>query len=190
MPTRSIEHNPLLFGRDERPGIVAVESVGPFIRIFFRTAGRVHFHDEPFQPFILVNDPGLLSGCKVPCAVRQLAGDDFFRCQLLFDSWNHCLTARDFLAAKTGKNYSYVLRQVISLLFGLAAMFVAYKIDYRFWKKNSLWMMMVLIQPSVELELKIISVALMILIQKQRMRLVLQKRITQNFPPLIPAYTR
>ncbi len=106
MPTRSIEHNPLLFGRDERPGIVAVESVGPFIRIFFRTAGRVHFHDEPFQPFILVNDPGLLSGCKVPCAVRQLAGDDFFRCQLLFDSWNHCLTARDFLAAKTGKNYS------------------------------------------------------------------------------------
>ena len=106
MPTSSIEHNPLLFGRDERSGIIAVESVGLFIRLFYRTAGRVHFHDEPFQPFILASDPGLLSGCRVPCAVRQLTGDDYFSCQLLFDSWSECLSARDFLAAKTGKAYS------------------------------------------------------------------------------------
>jgi DNA polymerase elongation subunit (family B) len=106
MPTSTIEHNPLLFGRDERTGIIAVESVGHFIRLFFRTAGRVHFHDEPFQPFILVNDPALVSGCPVASAVRRLAGDDFFRCQLLFDSWNDCLAARDFLAVKTGKGYS------------------------------------------------------------------------------------
>ncbi len=106
MPPSTIEHNPLLFGRDERTGIIAVESVGHFIRLFFRTAGRVHFHDEPFQPFILVSDPAIVSGCRVPCAVRQLTGDDFFRCQLLFDSWSECLTARDFLAAKTGKSYS------------------------------------------------------------------------------------
>ncbi len=106
MPTSTIEHNPLLFGRDERSGVIAVESAGHFIRLFFRSAGRVHFHDEPFQPFILVSDPGMVSGCRVPCAVRQLAGDDFFRCQLLFDSWNDCLAARDFLAAKTGKSYS------------------------------------------------------------------------------------
>jgi len=106
MPVNILEHNPLLFGRDERTGIIAVESVGHFIRLFFRTAGRVHFHDEPFQPFIMVNDPGLVSGCRGPSVVRQLAGDDFFRYQLLFDSWNDCLAARDFLAAKTGKGYS------------------------------------------------------------------------------------
>ncbi|MDD2582981.1 MAG: DNA polymerase domain-containing protein [Desulfuromonadaceae bacterium] len=106
MLTSAIGHNPLLFGHDERSGIIAVESVGHFIRLFFRTAGRVHFHDEPFQPFILVGDPALVSGCRVPCAVRQLAGDGFFRCQLLFDSWNDCLTARDFLVTKTGKGYS------------------------------------------------------------------------------------
>ncbi len=106
MPTSTIGHNPLLFGHDERSGVIAVESAGHFIRLFFRTAGRVHFHDEPFQPFILVNDPGIVSGCRVSCTVRQLSGDDFFRCQLLFDSWGHCLTARDFLAAKTGKSYS------------------------------------------------------------------------------------
>ena len=106
MPTSTIEQNPLLFGRNERSGIIAVESVGHFIRLFFRTAGRVHFHDEPFQPFILVNDPSIVSGCRVPCAVRQLAGDELFRCQLLFDSWSECLTARDFLVAKTGKSHS------------------------------------------------------------------------------------
>lgn len=106
MPNSPIEHNPLLFGHDERPAVIAVEPVGHFIRLFFRTNGRVHFHDEPFQPFILVNDPGMVSGCRVPCAVRELTGDDFFRFQLLFDSWNECLTARDFLAAKTGKSYS------------------------------------------------------------------------------------
>lgn len=106
MLTSTIGHNPLLFGRDERPGIIAVESVGHFIRLFFRTSGRVHFHDEPFQPFILVSDPGVVSGCRVPCAVRLLAGDDHFRCQLLFDSWSECLAARDFLAAKTGKDHS------------------------------------------------------------------------------------
>jgi DNA polymerase I len=106
MLTSSIEQTPLLFGRDERTGVIAVESVGHFIRLFFRTAGRVHFHDEPFQPFILVGDPAIVAGCRVPCAVRQLAGDDLFHCQLLFDSWSECLTARDFLAAKTGKSYS------------------------------------------------------------------------------------
>ena len=106
MPISTIGHNPLLFGRDERSGIIAVESVGHFIRLFFRSAGRVHFHDEPFQPFILVGDPALVSGCRVPCAVRQLAGDNFYSCQLLFDSWGDCLSARDFLAAKTGKVHS------------------------------------------------------------------------------------
>ena len=106
MPTSTIGHNPLLFGHDERSGIIAVESVGHFIRLFFRIAGRVHFRDEPFQPFILVSDPSIVSGCRVPCAVRQLAGDELFSCQLLFDSWSECLTARDFLVAKTGKSYS------------------------------------------------------------------------------------
>lgn len=106
MPVSAIGHNPLLFGRDERSGIIAVEPGGRFVRLFFRTAGRVHFVDEPFQPFILVNDPGLISGCRVPCAVRHLRGDGFFRCLLLFDTWSDCLIGRDFLASKTGKSYS------------------------------------------------------------------------------------
>jgi len=42
-----------------------------------------------------------------------------------------------------GHNYFYVVRQVVSLIFGLIAMFIAYNIDYRFWQKNSFWMMAV-----------------------------------------------
>ncbi|MDD5286433.1 MAG: DNA polymerase domain-containing protein [Desulfuromonadaceae bacterium] len=108
MPTSVLENIPLLFGRDERIGIVAVEPAGHFVRIFFRVAGRVHFHDEPFRPFILVGDPSLVTGCSVPCAVRRLEGSDFFRFQLQFDSWADCLAARDFLAAKTKKNSAAV----------------------------------------------------------------------------------
>jgi DNA polymerase elongation subunit (family B) len=97
------EHIPLLFGHDERTGIIAVEPAGHFVRLFYRTDAGVHFHDEPFQPFILVSDPALLGGSRSPCSIRTLTGDGLFRYQLRFDSWGDCLTARDFLAKKTGK---------------------------------------------------------------------------------------
>lgn len=97
------EHIPLLFGHDRRSGIIAVEPAGHFVRLFYRTGEGVRFHDEPFHPFILVSDPSLLSGSRSPCSIRTLAGDETFRYQLLFDSWNDCLVARDFLAKMTGK---------------------------------------------------------------------------------------
>ncbi|MBL0225788.1 MAG: DNA polymerase II [Geobacteraceae bacterium] len=97
------EHIPLLFGHDTRTGIIAVEPAGHFVRLFYRTDQGVHFHDEPFHPFILVSDTALLGGSRTPCSIRTLAGDDTFRYQLQFDSWGDCLTARDFLAKKSGK---------------------------------------------------------------------------------------
>jgi DNA polymerase elongation subunit (family B) len=103
MDAHTIEQIPLLFGHDQRTGIVAVEPAGHFVRLFFRTDNGIHFHDEPFRPFILASDPALLTGCRVPCAIRQLSGEDTFRYQLSFDSWGDCLTARDFLATKTGQ---------------------------------------------------------------------------------------
>ncbi len=106
MNPQEIENTPLLFGHDQRSGIVAVEPAGPFVRLFYRTAVGVQFHDEPFRPFILTSDPGLVTGCSVPCSVRQLKGEAFFRFQLQFDSWGACLTARDFLATRTGKTPS------------------------------------------------------------------------------------
>lgn len=43
----------------------------------------------------------------------------------------------------SGKNYAYVVKQVISLLFGIGALFATYLIDYRFWKKNAFWMFII-----------------------------------------------
>ena len=102
MYPHEIENTPLLFGHDQRPNIVAVEPAGPFVRLFFRTPHGVHFHDDPFQPFILVSDPTLINGSRVPCSVRQLEGEELFRYQLLFESWADCLKTRDYLASKTG----------------------------------------------------------------------------------------
>jgi DNA polymerase, archaea type len=97
-----IENTPLLFGHDRRTGIVAVEPAGHFVRLFFRTDHGVQFHDDPFHPFILISDPGLIAGCRVPCSVRRLEGEGAFNFQLLFDSWGDCLKARDALASRTG----------------------------------------------------------------------------------------
>jgi len=87
MSATAIEQTPLLFGHDQRTGIVAVEPAGHFVRLFIRTDAGIHFHDEPFRPFILAADPAFLNGCRVPCSIRQLSGEDSFRYQLQFDSW-------------------------------------------------------------------------------------------------------
>ena len=44
---------------------------------------------------------------------------------------------------KYGNNYAFVKSQIISLLIGLGALFLTYNIDYRFWKKHSLWMIVI-----------------------------------------------
>lgn len=102
MHLHDLDHNPLLFGHDRRSGIVAVEPAGSFVRLFIRTGQGVRFQDEPFRPFILVSDPGLVSTCGVPATVRRLEGEGAFGFQLLFDSWGECLKARDALASATG----------------------------------------------------------------------------------------
>lgn len=97
-----IENSPVLFGHDRRTGIVAVEPAGGFMRVFFRNGDKVQFHDDPFHPFILVRDPGLVSDCGTPCSVRRLEGEGAYCFQLLFDSWSDCLKARDALVSRTG----------------------------------------------------------------------------------------
>jgi len=102
MQINEIENIDILFGFDKRTCIVAVEPAGHFMRVFFRTKEGVHFHDEPFHPFILVTDLSLISSCHVPCSVRKLEGEGEFRFQLLFDSWGDCSAAKDFLVSKAG----------------------------------------------------------------------------------------
>jgi len=46
---------------------------------------------------------------------------------------------------KFGTNYHFVIRQIISWLIGIGLMLGTYFIDYRFWKKNSLWFFLITI---------------------------------------------
>jgi len=102
MQTLKIEENVVLCGHDRRTRIVAVEPAGRFVRLFFRAAEGVYFHDEPFRPFILIEEPALISGCRVPCAIRSLEGQGLFRYQLQFDCWADCISARDYLLMHGG----------------------------------------------------------------------------------------
>lgn len=103
MQTNHKPHHPFLFGHDSRAGIVAIEPAGRFVRLFERDGNGVTFHDLPFSPFILVESPSVLHGCKTPCSIRQLEGNEALRYQLTFDSWSECCAAHDFLEHNVGR---------------------------------------------------------------------------------------
>lgn len=46
---------------------------------------------------------------------------------------------------KFGNSNHYVIRQIGALMIGLILMFFTYHIDYRFWKKNALWLFLITI---------------------------------------------
>lgn len=46
---------------------------------------------------------------------------------------------------KFGNSNHYVIRQIGALILGLGLMFVTYHIDYRFWKKNAMWLFLITI---------------------------------------------
>ncbi len=100
------DDNPVLFGADPMERIVAAELAGRFIRLFVRTDDGVVFHDDPFRPFILLDDAGLLSGFTPAHELLPLAGDEGFRILALFHDWHDCLAARDFLARSSGRTPS------------------------------------------------------------------------------------
>ena len=93
----------VLFGADKTEGIVAAELVGRFVRLFVRNEEGVFFRDDPFRPFILLEEPTLLSGFAGECTIKALAGNGEYRYLALFDDWRDCMAARDLLAKRSGK---------------------------------------------------------------------------------------
>ncbi|MFN4032920.1 MAG: 3'-5' exonuclease [Fimbriimonadales bacterium] len=51
--TPTLEYDPVLFGKDPTPFIVAVEAVNSHIRLFIREEGKIRLQDEPFRPWLL-----------------------------------------------------------------------------------------------------------------------------------------
>lgn len=102
MDELSLADNPILFGADATAGIVAAELAGRFIRLFIRTPDGLIFKDEPFHPFILLEDPALLGPLAAAATLHPLAGNGAYRHLATFSDWHHCLAARDHLARHTG----------------------------------------------------------------------------------------
>jgi DNA polymerase elongation subunit (family B) len=106
MAELNLGDNEVLFGADRTAGIVAAELAGRFIRLFIRTRDGVFFHDDPFHPFILLADPGLIAGFAANFTIKPLTGSGEYRSMAIFSDWRDCMAARDFLARKSGKTSS------------------------------------------------------------------------------------
>jgi DNA polymerase I len=51
--TPALEYDPMLFGKDPTPYIVAVEPIDSRIRLFIREGGQLRTVEEPFRPWLL-----------------------------------------------------------------------------------------------------------------------------------------
>ncbi len=107
MTTPSFETNEVLFGADPMEGIIAVEPVGKkLMRLFLRVEGGVTTRDEPFMPFILLEDAGLLDGLKEPFRLEELASSNPYRLLAFFEDWGAWERARDHMRKTTGESAS------------------------------------------------------------------------------------
>ena len=94
----------VLFGADPTGGIVAVEPVGDAtMRLFLRRKDALVQRDEPFTPFLLLEDEGALKGFKGPLRVKALSGSNAYGVLAIFQGWADCLRARDQLQKATGE---------------------------------------------------------------------------------------
>src|SRR5512138_1958630 len=79
MEPLNLDDNPLLCGADRTAVIVAAELTGRFVRLFIRSDHGVTFQDDPFHPFILVENPALLATIPISHTSQPLAGDAPYR---------------------------------------------------------------------------------------------------------------
>ena len=107
MKSLALEESEVLFGADPLQGIVAVEPLGDStMRLFLRQGNELITKDEPFTPFILVEDEKSMKGYKRPFRVDPLSGTNEYRFLLLFEGWEACQKARDHLHKQTGESAS------------------------------------------------------------------------------------
>ncbi|SNB47842.1 DNA polymerase domain-containing protein [Geobacter sp. DSM 9736] len=95
------EGDALLFGRDPTENIVAAELAGRFVRLFIRDDSGLRFHDEPFHPFLLLDEPGRLDGFPGDVTFRRLQGEGAFRHIAFFRDWRDCIAAKSFISQVT-----------------------------------------------------------------------------------------
>ena len=103
----ALEQSEVLFGSDSLEGIVAVEPLGDrTMRLFLRRGKNLVTRDEPFAPFLLLEDEKLMKGFKNPYRAERLSAANDYKVLVLFEGWEACLKARDHLHKQTGESAS------------------------------------------------------------------------------------
>jgi len=95
--------NKILFGCDERRGIVAMEVEGDDrVRVLTRERGQLRSEMQSFRPFFLLSDTSLMQGMKCSPAVKALKGSGEYRYQVSFESWREMDRVRKAISKKAG----------------------------------------------------------------------------------------
>jgi DNA polymerase, archaea type len=99
-------HDPLLFGRSDEGGLVALEHGerrdGDCMTLFVRSGAETRRETEAFQPF-LIAAADQLGDFDQACERTDLAGNGPLNTLLRFRTWKDCVKARDWLSKKTGR---------------------------------------------------------------------------------------
>jgi DNA polymerase, archaea type len=106
MPTTPVFHaNPVLFGHDSTPRLLAFElEEDDRIRIFSRGEdGRVVSSSQEFRPFLLLASTDLLAGWGGGFEVEALRGEGLYPFLVRLRGWGDALKARAHVAKVTGK---------------------------------------------------------------------------------------
>ncbi|HSE06077.1 MAG TPA: DNA polymerase domain-containing protein [Methylomirabilota bacterium] len=96
--------NPLLFGHDPTPGLLAFRPADSHVRVYARREGLLVAVDEPFRPFLLLADPDLLKGFKDDVEVTPLDGEGAYRWLAECPSWAQALRVRDQCQRVSGRS--------------------------------------------------------------------------------------
>ena len=79
-------------------GVVAIESVGPFMRLFIRGAAGILKEEIPFHPFLLAMQPVDPATLPVPCECLPLHGFAAYGYLLICQNWHDCCLLQSHLS--------------------------------------------------------------------------------------------
>jgi len=96
--------NPLLFGHDPTPGLLAFRPGESHVVVYARRGQGVAATEEPFRPFVLLADPELIRGLKGEIDTIPLEGAGLYRWLAECGSWSQALRVRDHCLRVSGKS--------------------------------------------------------------------------------------
>ncbi len=79
-------------------GVVAIESAGPFMRLFIRSGAGILHEDIPYHPFLLAMQPVDPATLPVPCDCLPLHGPGVYGYLLVCQNWHDCCLLQSHLA--------------------------------------------------------------------------------------------